>query len=244
MTDVSAAVPASAVPAAPSAPSAPSARRAELLELAYGYLLARGRAELSLRPLATAIGSSPRVLLYLFGSKDGLIRALLARAREAELALLNQASTAPHPADPPVDGPAASEGPAVDGGVDGGALASYGADGLGAAGARIWAWLSAETHRGLLGLWVDGYARSLTDPAGPWADFAAATVTDWLAVLAAAQPAGHRGTAAGQAERTLLLAVLRGALLDLLATGDLPRTTAGVTRHLATLTPAAGLRPA
>jgi AcrR family transcriptional regulator len=50
--------------------------------------VSRGRADLSLRPLARAIGSSPRVLLYLFGSKDGLVRALLARARADELALL------------------------------------------------------------------------------------------------------------------------------------------------------------
>ncbi len=63
------------------AAAAPSARQAELLELAYRYALEHGLADLSLRPLAAAVGSSPRVLLYLFGSKDGLVRALLARAR-------------------------------------------------------------------------------------------------------------------------------------------------------------------
>jgi hypothetical protein len=35
-----------------------------------------------------------------------------------------------------------------------------------------------------------------------------------------------------EAERTLLLAVLRGALLDLLASGDAERTTAAVRRFL------------
>ena len=67
-----------------------SARQAELLELAYRYTVEHGWAELSLRPLARAVGSSPRVLLYLFGSKDELIRALLARARTDELELLGQ----------------------------------------------------------------------------------------------------------------------------------------------------------
>src|SRR5918912_4040490 len=67
-----------------------SARRDELLELAYRYVLERGIAGLSLRPLAAAIGSSPRVLLFLFGSKDGLVRALLARARADELELLDR----------------------------------------------------------------------------------------------------------------------------------------------------------
>ncbi len=70
--------------------SAGSARQAELLELAYRYTVEHGWAELSLRPLAKAVGSSPRVLLYLFGSKDELIRALLARARTDELDLLDQ----------------------------------------------------------------------------------------------------------------------------------------------------------
>ncbi|MEU6135309.1 GNAT family N-acetyltransferase [Nocardioides sp. NPDC047086] len=40
-----------------------------------------GHADLSLRPVAAAIGSSPRVLMFLFGNKDGLLKALLARAR-------------------------------------------------------------------------------------------------------------------------------------------------------------------
>ena len=56
---------------------APSARRGELLDAAYRYALAHGLVDLSLRPLAAAIGSSPRVLLFLFGSKDGLVRELL-----------------------------------------------------------------------------------------------------------------------------------------------------------------------
>src|SRR3954466_885267 len=63
-------------------------RREELLEKAYGFVLEHGLADLSLRPLAQAVGSSPRVLLYLFGSKDGLVRELLARARRDELAAI------------------------------------------------------------------------------------------------------------------------------------------------------------
>src|ERR1700759_1222663 len=68
----------------------PSARRQELLERAYEYVLANGLADLSLRPLAAAIGSSPRVLLFLFGSKEGLVRAILARARQEEVTLLER----------------------------------------------------------------------------------------------------------------------------------------------------------
>ncbi|MEV7520486.1 TetR/AcrR family transcriptional regulator [Streptomyces sp. NPDC091371] len=181
----------------------PSPRRQELLEAAYAYALRSGLGELSLRPLAEEIESSPRVLLYLFGSKDGLIRALLARARADELARVQQLADAQH-----------------------------GPDGLRAVARELWRWLADEAHRGLLTLWVESYARSLVDPDGPWAGFARDTVGDWLALLAAAQPAGVRDTEAALAQRTLVLAVLRGALLDLLATGDTARTTAAVHRHL------------
>ncbi len=185
----------------------PSPRRAELLELAYRYALARGLADLSLRPLAAAIGSSPRVLLYLFGSKDGLVRALLARARADELELLGR-----------------MHDPGEEGTCD-----------LAAVAGRLWAWLAAGYHRALLTLWVEGYARSLVDPDGPWTGFARATVEDWLTVLGTTQPPAERDTTAGRARRTLVLAVLRGALLDLLATGDVERATAAVHQQLAAL---------
>src|SRR5579884_2404868 len=71
-----------------------SPRREELLERAYRYALENGVADMSLRPLAAAVGSSPRVLLFLFGSKAGLVQALLDRARRDELALLERARSA------------------------------------------------------------------------------------------------------------------------------------------------------
>jgi len=179
---------------------ATSPRRRELLELAYAYVLEHGVADLSLRPLAAAVGSSPRVLLFLFGSKAELVQALLARAREDELELLRRARAA--------------------GDAEGGDLLTVASE--------LWAWLAAEERRGLLTLWVEGYARSLIDADGPWAGFAAATVADWLNVLAQAG-SGE----VGEVEPTLVLAVLRGALLDLLATGEAERTTAAVNRQLA-----------
>ena len=97
---------------------------------------------------------------------------------------------------------------------------------------ELWGWLAAEEHRGLLTLWVEGYARSLIDPDGPWAGFAAATVADWLEVLGEVAAGAGADADAGEAEATLVLAVLRGAFLDLLATGDLTRTTDAITRQL------------
>lgn len=184
----------------------PSPRQQELLEAAYAYALRSGLGDLSLRPLAEEIGSSPRVLLYLFGSKDDLIRALLARARADELAAVQELTDTRERT-----------------------------EGLEPVARELWRWLSEDAHRGLLTLWVESYARSLIDPAGPWAGFARDTVGDWLTLLAAGQPAGIRGTEAGRAQCTLVLAVLRGALLDLLATGDTARTSAAVHLQLAAI---------
>src|SRR5229473_5532438 len=52
---------------------ATSVRREEILEASAQYLLENGVAELSLRPLAAAIGSKARLLVYHFGSKDQLL---------------------------------------------------------------------------------------------------------------------------------------------------------------------------
>jgi AcrR family transcriptional regulator len=177
-----------------------SPRRDELLERAYRYVLEHGVLDVSLRPLASEIGSSPRVLLFLFGSKAELVQALLARARQDELELLSR----------------------VKGGA--GDLATLASE--------LWRWLSAEEHRPLLKLWVEGYGRSLVEPDGPWGGFARATVNDWLNVLASGQAPRRRKGRAAEEERTALLALLRGALLDLLATGDADRTSRAVDRQL------------
>jgi AcrR family transcriptional regulator len=183
----------------------PSARRQELLERAYEYVLERGISDLSLRPLAAAIDSSPRVLLFLFGSKEGLVGALLERARLDELELLHRVR---------------NNNPEPD---------------LATVATALWRWLAAERHRGVLTLWAESYARSLVEPTGAWEQFARRTVDDWLELLAAAQPPQQRRGTHGAAERTLVLAVLRGALLDLLATGNRKRTTMAVHRALDSL---------
>lgn len=64
--------------------TASETRPAELLDAVVGYLVRHGVAELSLRPLAKAVKSSPRVLLYYFGSKEELVVKALARLRERQ----------------------------------------------------------------------------------------------------------------------------------------------------------------
>lgn len=58
-----------------------SERREQLIDRALSYFLEHGVAGLSLRPLAGSIGTSARLLVYHFGSKDGLIQAVMDEVR-------------------------------------------------------------------------------------------------------------------------------------------------------------------
>jgi AcrR family transcriptional regulator len=69
------------------------ARREELLEAAVDYAVANGIADLSLRPLATALGTQAPVLLHHFGSKERLI-ALIVRAVRDRVRAVGRAAEA------------------------------------------------------------------------------------------------------------------------------------------------------
>ena len=168
-----------------------SPRRAELLERTLEYAARTNLSELSLRPLAAEIGSSPRVLIYLFGSKDGLLREVLAAARQRQLAVVHRAMEE-------------SAGPA---------------EVLG----RLWAWMCEPEHLPIGKLFFESYSRSLGG-GEPWTTFAVDSVRDWEPPLRRILTAsGDAGTAPTDAEVTLTLSVLRGLLLDLLATGEAER---------------------
>lgn len=71
-------------------------RREELLEQVVDHVLAHGLIGLTLRPLAAAIGTSDRMLLYHFGSRDDLVAAVVAHTEERAIAAID--------ALPPADG--------------------------------------------------------------------------------------------------------------------------------------------
>ena len=56
-------------------------RRDELISKSLDYFLRHGVAGLSLRPLAGEIDTSARMVVYHFGSKDGLITAVMDEVR-------------------------------------------------------------------------------------------------------------------------------------------------------------------
>lgn len=62
-------------------------RRQELLDRSVDYVVANGIADLSLRPLAAALGTQAPVLLHHFGSKEHLVEEILGRVRDRLRAL-------------------------------------------------------------------------------------------------------------------------------------------------------------
>src|SRR5437588_3810984 len=73
-----------------------SVRRDQLLEATIDYLLANGVSDVSLRPLAAAIGTKARLLIYHFGSRDALVSAALSlvlrRVQEGFVAMEREAT--------------------------------------------------------------------------------------------------------------------------------------------------------
>ena len=133
------------------------------------------------------------MLLFLFGSKDGLVRALLARARAEEMAVLERVRRAGRrrtAARRPRSGPGSPR-------------------------------LSTAA---LLTLWMEGYARALVEPDGPWAGFAARTVARLARRFSPTLGAGGRR----RRPAPCCWRCCAAALLDLLATGDVARTSAAV----------------
>jgi AcrR family transcriptional regulator len=109
-------------------------RRAKLLEAIADYVLERGLAELALRPLAQAVGTSPRILLYHFGSKEELVASALKEARARETATVETYRASMD--DVPL------------------------ADQLRTA----WEWISASSNHRFLRLFFEVYGLSLQDP--------------------------------------------------------------------------------
>jgi AcrR family transcriptional regulator len=73
------------------------ARRQQLLERLADQVLAGGLQEASLRPLAAAVGTSDRMLLHYFVTKEELLTATLTLVTERMIRLLDSAQPAPMP---------------------------------------------------------------------------------------------------------------------------------------------------
>lgn len=185
-------------------------RRGHTLAAVTDYVLEHGLADLSLRPLAAALGTSTRMLLYDFSTKEDLVMAVLVEIRRRESALLAahlETTTAP----------------AAD-------LVR-----------TIWDWLASPERAPFLRLFFEVYVQAMNHP-DAYTARGQEMVTEWLdqfgSALAGPGPGrGDPGTA------TLVIAVLRGLILDRLATGDDKRTDQALERFVALVTAHAGSNP-
>lgn len=70
-------------------------RREELLDVVTDHVLSAGLIGLTLRPVAAAVGTSDRMLIYHFGSRDALVSAVVNRAGERSIAAVSAMAGAP-----------------------------------------------------------------------------------------------------------------------------------------------------
>jgi AcrR family transcriptional regulator len=176
-------------------------RPAELLDAIVEYLVQKGVSELSLRPLARAVGSSPRGLLYYFGSKEELLSAAIERLRERQRAGFDKMRCA-------YDSQLQSEEP--------GDLCR-----------AIWKQMSSPESEALFRLSLETYTLALRHP-DRFGDFLSSSVEDWLKFLS--QPLIRKGVprTEARARSTVVLAGFRGFLLDYCASRDRKRVDRAV----------------
>lgn len=170
--------------------------RQRLLSACTDHALDHGLPD-RLGPLAVAAGSSTRMLIYHFGTRDQLLREVLgeARQRQRELFsdLLRPRADEPYPATL----------------------------------ARAWSAMTGPDGQPYLRM----FGRLHDDAGEPlWPGFRRQATTDWIAPLEEGMRSLGRPELA-----TVVLAVIRGLLMDVDATGDTARTDRAFHDFLATL---------
>jgi AcrR family transcriptional regulator len=182
-------------------PSAVSPRD-RLLAAAVEYVVANGFSNLSLRELAAAIGTSHRMLIYHFGSKEGLLVAVVRSVEAAQREFFAQVLLS-QPELPPGDGIR-----------------------------LMWRHFIDPQFAPHERLFFDIYAQALQGR--PGTDGLLDDVVDaWIEPVAAYAVERGVSVEAARTDARLGVAVIRGLLLDLLATGNRSAVDAALERYIA-----------
>jgi AcrR family transcriptional regulator len=170
-------------------------RKEELLERIVDVFLSQGVSDVSLRPLAGAVGTSARLLIYHFGSKESLVAEALLRVRQRmQHEFLKLASPRR-------------------------------AQSLESVFLLFWKWVQAPQNQGHVRLFLQVYGLALHDRAKYAQYLAGTTETWVRFLDQGFHQFPARSSHSAEAVRTFIVASFRGLLLDLLATGDRERTT-------------------
>jgi AcrR family transcriptional regulator len=169
-------------------PMSTSQARNRVLDAAVEHALGHGIIDLSLREIAAAIGTSHRMLIYHFGSREGLLTAVVREVEQRERQMLT-------------------------------------AGDISVAQARLmWERLANPSLRAQERLFFEIYSHALLNRPGT-EGFLLEALDGWITpIVESMTQAGIEETTARAIAR-LGLAVTRGLLLDLLASGDTDGTT-------------------
>jgi AcrR family transcriptional regulator len=180
--------------------------RQRLLDAAIDVVAAQGMGDLSLRRLAEAAGTSHRMLIHHFGSKEGLWVAIVREVERRQRAALDD--LAPDPSTPYAE-----------------AMRAW------------WRHISDPVLWPNERLFFEVYAQALhgREPATALLE---GVVDDWVEPAAAVGEAFGLDPATARASARLGVAVTRGLLLDLLATGDREAVDAAMEHFIALTAPA------
>lgn len=175
--------------------------RERLLAAVVAHVSQHGLGDLSLRELAAAIGTSHRMLIYHFGSREGLMVAVVQAVEAAQRAFLAELSA--DPSLTPVE-----------------------------VMRTLWARLADPSLWPSERLFFEIYSQALQGRPGT-AGVLDDIVDSWVEAMV--ELARQRGmdVEAARVDARLGVAVSRGLLLDLLATGDRAGVDAAVDRYIA-----------
>jgi len=160
----------------------------KLLNAVIGAALAGGIADKSLRAIAEAAGTSHRMLIHHFGSREGLLIEVIRAVEARQRAALSQLAAEP--------GEASAD-----------------------MGYRFWKHLRSPELAPQERLFFEVYGQALQGR--PWArPLLEGIVEDWVGPVAAMIEAAGTSPQTARTVARLSVAVTRGLLLDVLATGD------------------------
>jgi AcrR family transcriptional regulator len=174
---------------------ASSQARELLLTSAVDHAATGGIADLSLREIAAAIGTSHRMLIYHFGSREGLLVAIAKSVEDSERAHLTCSGSTEDDV------------------------------------RRFWKRVSDPKLWPHERLFFELYSHALLGRPGTQ-DFLEGIVDQWTAPMADTLIDAGVDARTAHAEARLGVAVVRGLLLDLLATGDRKGVNAAFERYL------------
>jgi AcrR family transcriptional regulator len=175
-------------------------RPAELEEAILRYLMKHGLADLSLRPLAKAVGSSPRVLLYHFGSKERMVIKVVEALRRRQRVAFGKVQGATY----------------LDAFRD------------------VWKEMRSPASEPFFRLYFEIYGLALRHPRR-YKGFLHATIKDWLDLMVADLRSEGLKRSEASLFATIVLAGLRGFMLDYCATHDRRRVDRAVDLWLSSL---------